>query len=91
MERISLSGGEGVFLLPPRLRRLADVFRAAIENVRQADDEKTKMQYLLSTGQLDNPAELSLASYKADVALDMLIQLRSKALDAYSELMRISM
>ena len=69
----------------------ADVFRAAIDNVRQTDDEKSRMQYLLATGQLDNPAELSFASYKADVALDLLIQLRSKALDAYSELMRISM
>ena len=69
----------------------ADVFRAAIDNVRQTDDEKSRLQYLLSTGQLDNPAELSFASYKADVALDLLIQLRSKALDAYSELMRISM
>jgi len=69
----------------------ADVFRAAIDNVRQTDDEKSKMQYLLATGQLDNPAQLNLASYKADVALDILIQLRSKALDAYSELMRMSM
>lgn len=69
----------------------ADVFRAAIENVRTTDDEKNKLEYLLATGQLDNPADLSFALYKADTAVDMLIQLRNKALDAYSELMRISM
>ena len=69
----------------------ASIFQNAIQNVRDTDAENVQAQYLLSTGQLDNPAELSLASYKADVALDMLIQLRSKALDAYSELMRISM
>ena len=78
----SLEGKESSSSLPGSAV-FADVFRAAIDNVRQTDDEKTKMQY--------QPTELSLASYKADVALDMLIQLRSKALDAYSELMRISM
>ena len=83
----------------PKERTLTDVgesafsslFRSLIQNVKDTDAEFVNAQYLLSTGQLDNPAELSLASYKADVALDMLIQLRSKALDAYSELMRISM
>ena len=69
----------------------ADVFRAAVDNVRATDDEKNKLEYLLATGQLDNPADLSFALYKADTAVDMLIQLRNKALDAYSELMRISM
>lgn len=91
----SVEGKEIASALPasalPGSAVFADVFRAAIDNVRQTDDEKSRLQYLLSTGQLDNPAELSFASYKADVALDLLIQLRSKALDAYSELMRISM
>ena len=69
----------------------ADVFRAAIENVRTTDDEKNKLEYLLATGQLDNPAALMTAISKNQIAVDLLIQLRNKALDAYSELTRISL
>ena len=50
-----------------------------------------KKEYLLSTGQLDNPAELSIATYKAEAALALLNQVREKALNAYSELNRISL
>ena len=69
----------------------ADVFRAAIDNVRQAEDEKVKKQYLLSTGQLDNPAALTVAWTKESAAVELLIQLRNKALDAYFELSRMSL
>ena len=48
-------------------------------------------QYLLSTGQLDNPAAQTIAAEKESIALDLLIQLRNKALDVYSELTRISL
>lgn len=69
----------------------ADIFRSAIENVKQTDDEKNKAQYLLATGQLDNPAELTIAATKAATAVELLVQMRNKALDAYNELMRISL
>lgn len=69
----------------------ADIFQSAIDNVRQTDDDKNKMEYLLATGQLDNPAELTIASTKAAAAVELLIQLRNKALDSYSELVRISL
>lgn len=67
------------------------VFQSAIDNVKQADLEKTEAQYLLSTGQLDNPAALSIAATKEEIALNLLIQLRNKALDVYSELTRINL
>ncbi|MCI8608155.1 MAG: flagellar hook-basal body complex protein FliE [Firmicutes bacterium] len=68
----------------------ADIFKSAIENVRATDDEKNKAEYLLATGQLDNPAELTIAATKAATAVSLLVQLRNKALDAYNELMRIN-
>ena len=67
------------------------VFQSAVDNVKQADLEVREAQYLLSTGQLDNPAALTIAVEKESIALDLLIQLRNKALDAYSELTRISL
>ena len=68
----------------------SDIFQSAVENVRQTDAVKNDAQYRLATGQLDNPAELTIASTQASVAVELLVQLRSRALDAYSELMRIS-
>lgn len=69
----------------------AQVFQSAIDNVRQTEDEKNKLEYLLATGQLDNPAELTIASTKAATAVELLVQLRTKALESYTELMRTAL
>ncbi len=66
------------------------IFQSAIQNVKDTDAEVVQTQYLLSTGQLDNPAATSIASTKNEIAVNLLIQLRNKALDAYSELTRLS-
>ena len=66
------------------------IFRNAIQNVKDTDAEFTQAQYLLSTGQLDNPATALIAYTKEEVAVNLLIQLRNRAMDAYSELTRMS-
>ena len=67
------------------------IFGELIQNVKDTDAEFTQAQYLLSTGQLDNPATLSMALYKAEVATQLFVQVREKALNAYNELSRISL
>lgn len=67
------------------------IFRSAIDNVKETDAEYKEMQYLLTTGQLDNPAMTMIAASKSQAATNMLIELRRRALDAYSELTRISL
>lgn len=62
------------------------IFSSLIQNVKDTDAEFTQAQYLLATGQLDNPAQMSLAAYKNEVAVDLLVQMRNRALDAYNEL-----
>ena len=62
-------------------------FQSAIDHVKETDAE----EYLLATGQLDNPASLMIASSKSELAVSLLVQLRNRALDAYSELTRISL
>ena len=68
-----------------------DIFRSAIDAVKETDAEKTGLEYLMSTGQLDNPVELVLATNKAQLSVSLLTQLRSRAMDAYNELIRISL
>ena len=67
------------------------VFRSAIENVKDTDAEVVELEYMMATGQLDNPALLTIAQTKSTIAVEMLVQMRNKALDAYSELNRISL
>ena len=67
------------------------VFQSAIDPVKETDAQKVEAEYLLATGQLDNPAALMVASSKSELAVSLLVQLRNKALDAYSELTRISL
>ena len=73
----------------PRLYR--DIFQAAVENVKETEQVKNDAEYRLATGQMDNPAEMSIASSQWSMSVNLLIQLRNKALDAYNELMRISL
>lgn len=69
----------------------SDIFGAAIDAVKETDAEKNHAEYLLATGQLDNPAELTIATTKAQMSVELLVQLRNKALEAYSEVMRIGL
>ena len=69
---------------------LGQVFQSAIQNVKDTDAEKNQAEYLLATGQLDNPAALTIASTKNQVAVDLLVQMRNRAMDAYSQLTSIS-
>ncbi len=68
----------------------ADVFQNAINDVKQTDAEYSEAQYLLATGQLDNPAVATIAGTKATLSVQLLAELRNKALDAYSEITRMS-
>lgn len=68
-----------------------DVFRQAIENVKQTDKELQMQQYLLASGQSDDLHNLTIASTKAQLSIDLMVQLRNKAMEAYNEMMRINL
>ncbi len=87
-----LSAGDegGIQTVREQSTLFADIFQSAINNVKQTETAKNDAEYRLATGQLDNPAELSIASSQWEISVSMLIQLRNGALDAYNELMRLS-
>lgn len=62
------------------------IFNSLIQNVKDTDAEFTQAQYLLATGQLDNPAQVGIAAYKAEISVSLLLQMRDRALTAYNEL-----
>ena len=69
----------------------SDIFQSMVDNVKETDAARNEAIYALATGQLDNPAEYSIAYAKALTSTQLLVQMRDRALEAYSELMRISL
>lgn len=67
------------------------VFRSAIDSVKETEATKNEAEYLMATGQLDNPAVLMIAETKSSIAVELLVQLRNKAMEAYSEITNISL
>ncbi len=67
------------------------IFESAVQDVRNTESNLQSQQYLLSTGQINDPHTVQIAASEAQLATNMLVQLRNKALDAYNELMRISL
>ncbi|MCI8640033.1 MAG: flagellar hook-basal body complex protein FliE [Coprococcus sp.] len=82
-ERASSAGQNGISVFK-------DVFANAINDVKASEDALAKEQYLLATGQTDNPHAEPIAAAKAQLAVDLLVALRSTAMQSYSEIMRIS-
>lgn len=67
-----------------------NIFRTAVQDVIDTDRDYTNKQYLLATGQMDNAADVTVAGAKAQLAVDLLVQLRNSALTAYNEILRIN-
>lgn len=67
-----------------------DVFRSAIDQVKETQADVENKQYLVATGQIDDVHTLPIAEAKAGLAVDILITLRNKTLEAYNDLMKIN-
>ena len=63
----------------------------AINNVEMAERDLENKEYLLATGQIDDAHTVPIAAAEAQLSIDLLVSLRNKAVEAYNELMRISL
>lgn len=61
----------------------------AMDNVNNAQKISEKFKDMLAIGELDNLHDLTIASEKADVALQITLGIRNKIVDAYKEILRI--
>jgi flagellar hook-basal body complex protein FliE len=58
----------------------------SLDKVNQLQNEADAGVERLVTGQTDNLAEVFSATRKAGIAFDLLMEIRNKLMDAYSEL-----
>ena len=67
----------------------ADVFTASLQNAAQADTADKASALQLLTGQSDDLSGLLLDAQKAELSLNLALQIRNKVIDAYNEIMRM--
>jgi len=68
-----------------------EIFQDAIKNVEETEAVTQMDAYNLSIGNMDDMHNMIINAAKADVALQTMVQLRNKLLDAYSEVMRTNL
>lgn len=66
-----------------------DIFSQALNDYKQTEQQVTEDIYALSTGESDDLHNLMINTKKAEMSLELFVQLRNKALDAYKELIGI--
>jgi flagellar hook-basal body complex protein FliE len=68
-----------------------EMFQGLVEDVERTEAVAEEDAYKLAVGQLDDPHTAMINAAKAELTLSTLVQIRNKALDAYSEIMRVSL
>ncbi len=68
-----------------------EIFQEVVNNVEETEAVTETDAYKLSIGEMDDLHTMMIDSAKADIALQTMVQLRNKFLDAYSEIMRTSL
>ncbi|MBE3518701.1 MAG: flagellar hook-basal body complex protein FliE [Firmicutes bacterium] len=66
-----------------------DALRRAVSSLEQLDKDLLKSNIELVTGTAKDMHSAVLAAEKASLALDLIIAIRNKAIEAYQEIMRM--
>jgi len=61
----------------------------ALSETNELQNKAKKMNIALAAGQVDDISQVVLATEKADIALQLTMQIRNKAVEAYQEIMRM--
>lgn len=69
----------------------SDVINDAIDKVNNLQVESSKMTDDFLTGKSDNIHSVIIAGSKADLSLQMALQVRNKVMEAYKEIMNMQM
>ena len=70
-------------------KSFADTLSESINKVNTLQKESDTLMQKLATGESKNIPEVMVAAEKADIALKLMVQVRNKVIDAYSEIMKM--
>jgi flagellar hook-basal body complex protein FliE len=66
-----------------------NILMDALGEVNDAEKTAQSIDELLQVGEVDNIHELRIEAMKADLTLNMAVEVRNKVIDAYNEIMRL--
>lgn len=69
--------------------KFGDILTRAIDDVNSAQVDSQKMGQLLAIGEIDNLHDVQIAGQKAELTLNLMVQVRNKIVDAYNEIQRM--
>lgn len=79
----------------PNVREATDSFLKVLEDSLKETNrlqlEADRMDSLFAAGMIDNIADVTIASTKADIAVSYTVEIISKVLNAYNEIMRLQL
>lgn len=75
----------------PGAKSFGEILGDALDNVRQLEEKVNQNSVDLATANLDNLHTVAIDLTKAQLSVQMAVQVRNKLLDAYSELTRINL
>ena len=81
----------GLFPGETGAKPFGDVLHDALENVRQLEDKVNQNTIDLATANIDDLHNVAIDLTKAQLSVQMVVQVRNKLLDAYSELTRMNL
>lgn len=67
------------------------IFQEAIQNAESTDTQFSYDTQQLLSGEVDNLADVTINAQKAQTAISLVVNLRDKAVDAYKEVMTMSL
>ena len=70
-------------------KSFAEMLKDSVEKVEQLQTKADKMTMDLATGKSRNIHETMIAVSKAEIAFQLMTQVRAKAIGAYNEIMRM--
>lgn len=85
----SLSGKNQISKVQERDASFQDMLTNAISQADQLYQVTEADTQALLAGEVDDVAQVMVNSTKAEVALDLVVQVRNKIVDAYNEFMRM--
>ncbi len=64
-----------------------DLFNEAVRNIKETEAEVDDANKALLTGETDNIHTAMIAAEKAEIAVNLAVQIRNKVISAYNEVM----
>ena len=70
-------------------KSFGDILNNAINEVDKTEKQSVDMMQKLATGEVENIHEVFIASQKAELTLNMAVEVKNRVVEAYKEIMRL--